>query len=176
MRAKFTHSGSIAVIALLGTLAGLVLAVAVLGPSAAVAKKGGTDRPIKDHSSGTTVLDLADLTFVSDATGIASHMGKTTSHAQGTITGTDTFTIVGSITVAAANGDKLFGTFTGSGTTDASGNSQGPLVTTITGGTGRFKNASGSYAGSFSQALTFTDGATVAEYATRYSLSGTISY
>ena len=49
------------------------------------------------------------------------------------------------------------------------------MVTTITGGTGRFENASGSVAGSFSQVLTSMN-ATTATYATHYSQSGTISY
>ncbi|HEV8176124.1 MAG TPA: hypothetical protein VGP44_00405 [Gemmatimonadales bacterium] len=159
------------------TLVGLVLAVAVLGPSAAVAKKGGTDRPIKDHSSGTTVLDLGTLAFVTDATGTTSHLGKTTTHLDGVVTptGADTFTIAGSFVTVAANGDTLFGTFSGSGTIDAAGNSQGPVVTTYTGGTGRFEGASGSSAGSFSQVFISTDGATQT-FATDYTLRGTISY
>jgi hypothetical protein len=158
-------------------LAGLVLAVALLGPSAAVAKKGGTDRPLKDRESGTTVLDLATGAFVSDTTGVASHLGRTSSHIDGvvTITGPDTFTVSGSSVTLAANGDELFGTFIGSGTTDAAGNSAGQVTTTFTGGTGRFANASGSATGPFSQVLTSID-ATTATYATSYSFRGAISY
>jgi hypothetical protein len=43
-------------------------------------------------------------------------------------------------------------------TSDAAGNSEGPVDTTFTGGTGRFKDATGSYAGSFSQVLIGVDG------------------
>jgi hypothetical protein len=159
-------------------LAGLVLVAAALGPSAAVAKTGGTDRPLKDRESGTTVLDLVTGAFVSDTTGIASHLGRASSHFDGvvTATGPDSFTVSGSSVTVAANGDQLFGTFSGTGTTDAAGNSQGQVTTTFTGGTGRFANTSGSATGPFSQVLTSTDGTTTATYATSYSLRGTISY
>lgn len=158
-------------------LAGLVLAFAALGPSAAVAKKGGSDRPIKDDSSGTLVLDVATGSFVIDATGVVSHLGKTTSHYDGvaTITGTS-FTLSGTAVMVAANGDKLFGTLGGSGTTDPStGNSQGTSVVTYTGGTGRFRHASGSATGPFSTVLTSVD-ATKLTAAISYALTGTISY
>lgn len=158
-------------------LVGLVLAVAALGPSAAIAKKGGTDRPIKDDSSGTTVFDLATLDVVADTTGITSHLGRTTTHLEGTVTptGPDTFTIAGSSVTVAANGDELFGTFAGSGTLDASGNSTGLVTITFTGGTGRFASASGTATGPFSQVMTSTNG-TTSTLATDYTLTGTISY
>ena len=157
-------------------IAGLILVVGVLAPAASLAKTGGTDRPIKDDSSGTDVVNLADLSFAIDATGTISHLGKTTSHFDGAVTptGANTFDIAGSVTVVAANGDELYGTFSGSGNSDAAGNS-GPVIVTFTGGTGRFENASGSYAGSFSQVLLNANG-TTATYAIHYSLRGTISY
>ena len=158
-------------------IAGLILAVGVLAPVGALGKAGGTDRPIKDHASGTTITNLATLTFVTDVTGTTSHLGKTTSHLEAVLTptGADTFTIAGSSVTVAANGDELFGTFSGSGTLDASGNSQGPVVVTYSGGTGRFTNASGSAAGSFTQAVVSNNGTTLT-LATDYSLRGTISY
>jgi hypothetical protein len=158
-------------------IAGLILAVGVLAPAGALGKAGGTDRPIKNTASGTTVLDLGTLAFTTEATGPTSHLGRTTTHLDGVVTptGPDTFTISGSGTSVAANGSELFFTFSGSGTSDAAGNSQGPVVTTFTGGTGRFEDASGSVAGSFTQVLTSMN-ATTATYATAYSQSGTISY
>ena len=69
----------------------------------------------------------------------------------------------------------MHGIFSGSGTIDAAGNSQGPVVTTFTGGTGRFENASGSYAGSYSQVVVASDGTSVT-LATDYSQRGRISY
>jgi hypothetical protein len=158
-------------------ITGLILAVGVIAPVGALGKAGGAARPIKDHSSGTTVVTLATLAFASDVTGTTSHLGKTTSHLEGalTFTGPDTLTIAGSIVTTAANGDKLIQTFSGSGTDDHTLHVQGTVVTTITGGTGRFKNASGSMTGPFSQVLTSINGAT-ATFAADYSVKGTISY
>ena len=120
--------------------AGLALAVAVLSPSAAVANKGGTDRPIKDDETGTSVLNLLTGAFVADTTGVESHLGRVASHQEGvvTTTGPTTFTVTGSEIKVAANGDELFETFSGSGTLDAAGVATGPVVVTYTGGTGRF--------------------------------------
>ncbi len=157
--------------------AGLALAVAVLSPSAAVANKGGTDRPIKDDETGTSVLNLLTGAFVADTTGVESHLGRVASHQEGvvTTTGPTTFTVTGSEIKVAANGDELFETFSGSGTLDAAGVATGPVVVTYTGGTGRFVTASGSATGQFSQVPISTAG-TTATFATSVSLSGTISY
>lgn len=157
-------------------LAGLVLVVGVLAPAAALAKAGGADRPIKDNSSGTNVVNLGDLSFAIDATGTTSHLGRTTSHFDGTLTrtGPETLDLAGSVTVVAANGDKLYGTLSGSATVEAAGNS-GPVVVTFTGGTGRFEGATGGYAGTFSQVVQSST-ATSVTFAIRYSLRGTISY
>jgi hypothetical protein len=158
-------------------IAGLTLAVGVLAPVGALAKPGGTDRPIKGGSSGTTVLDLATLGFVSDATGTGSHLGRTATHYDGALTpsGPDTVAVAGSFVMVAANGDQLFGTFSGTGTDDHSGTIQGPGVYSFAGGTGRFENASGNASGSFRQVLTSTAGGTLT-FAARYTLTGTISY
>ena len=61
-------------------IAGLALALGVLAPATALGKAGGTDRPVQGSGSGTTVLDLATLAFVTDATGVVSHLGQTTVH------------------------------------------------------------------------------------------------
>jgi hypothetical protein len=159
-------------------ITGLVLALGVLAPATALAKAGGTDRPIQGNGSGTTVLDLPSLTFTADATGVMSHLGQSTFHFENgvlTPTGPNTFDITISVTVTAANGDQLFGDVSGSGTLDASGNAQGTDVTTFTGGTGRFTGASGSASGPFTQTLISTNGVT-STFATEFSLSGTISY
>jgi len=150
-------------------IAGLILAVAAIAPVGALAKAGGTDRPIKDTSSGTISVDLATLTFTADTTGRIAHLGRSTAHLEGSVTPTGplTFTTAGTVTVVAANGDKLFATFSGSGTNDGSGNTEGTQVTTITGGTGRFENASGTETGS---------NRTTANGDFFYSQRGTISY
>jgi hypothetical protein len=157
-------------------IAGLVLALGVLAPATALGKAGGTDRPISAHASGTTVVDLGTLAFTSDISGIWSHMGKSTAQIEGVITptGPDTFTIAGSFVIVAANGDEVFGTFSGSGTNTPSG-SEGTVDVTYSGGTGRFTDASGSASGPFTQTLISSD-ATTATFATELSQSGTISY
>ena len=156
-------------------IAGLVLALGVLAPATALGKAGGTDRPIQGSGSGTTVLEIATLAFVTDGTGTVSHLGQTTVHIDGVLTPTspNTFTLAGSLTLTAANGDQLFGDFSGSGT--GFGGSTGTTVTTITGGTGRFTGASGSVSGPFTQ-TPISMSATTATFATTFSLSGTISY
>jgi len=78
-------------------------------------------------------------------------MGKSTIAPSYTITptGPNTFSIQGTSTIVAANGDTLFTTFTGTG--ESSGafavgqTSVATLAVTITGGTGRFAGASGAY-------------------------------
>jgi hypothetical protein len=158
-------------------IAGLVLALGVLAPATALGNAGGTDRPIKGNGSGTTVVDLGTLAFVTDGTGTVSHLGQTTVHIDGVLTptGPSTFTVAGPLTLTAANGDQLFGDFSGSGTNVASGGSTGTTATTITGGTGRFTGASGSASGPFTQ-TPISMSATTATFATTFSLSGTISY
>ena len=104
-------------------IAGLVLALGVLAPATALGKAGGTERPVQGNGSGTTVLDLATLTFVTDSTSVVSHVGRSTIHIDGVVTptGPSTFTLAGSLTLTAANGDQQFGDFSGSGTNDGSG-------------------------------------------------------
>lgn len=54
--------------------------------------------------------------------------------------------ITGVQTTVASNGDKIFSTFSGySNNPDAEGNIQATLTETITGGTGRFMNATGTF-------------------------------
>ena len=60
------------------TLAGLALAVAAFSPAAALAKAGGTDRPISASGPGRTTANLATETFVFEFSGTGSHLGKFT--------------------------------------------------------------------------------------------------
>ena len=93
-------------------LTGLVLALAVLSPSSAVAKQAGTDRPVAAKQSGTNVIDLPTGDFVIDVAGTKSHLGKVTAHYTGVATpsGSNTISISGSSVEVAANGDKLYAT------------------------------------------------------------------
>lgn len=80
-------------------------------------------------------------------TGIASHLGKSTFNAISNVTVSPTppFTVTGTRTITAANGDQIFTTFSGTSTPIVNGLNGADLQETITGGTGRFANASGSF-------------------------------
>ena len=126
-------------------LCGLVLALAALSPTSATAKAGGTDRPVKGTDSGTVTVTLGTpLGVTIDLTGVASHYGRYTVHFEGDgeiiggeVVGHGTFTVV------AANGDRQTGTAVFSGPLPSGDVHETTAVLTITGGTGRFADASG---------------------------------
>jgi hypothetical protein len=159
-----------------------LLALAVVAPGATVAKRGGTDRPSKGNGSGTTTFNVATSPFPGSTEGTArlSHLGKTSysSTFAVTLTGPDTFTITGTQTLVAANGDRLFLSFTGTGTFTPFGTGQTSeaLVTyTVTGGTGRFDGASGILTGTVSTIVVSVDGSTATGTHT-FTAKGKISY
>jgi hypothetical protein len=155
---------------------GAVFLVA-LAPASALAKAGGTDRPFKSTDVGAIgTLNIPTGEFSSQATEIISHVGKATTINQGTVvfTGPSTFTITAEFIVLAPNGDQLTGTFTGTGTFTATG-SDATVVSTITGGSGRFADASGATAGSIHSTTISSDGVTLIFHAVSR-LSGHISY
>lgn len=126
-------------------LAGLALALAVLSPASAPASAGGTDRPIKGAGTGTISLDPATGAFTGVVPGIGSHLGNITVHIEGVgaRAADGTFAGSGTATIVAANGDEVTGTITLTQTTLPDGHTTTTVVLTITGGTGRFANASG---------------------------------
>lgn len=137
------------------TFTSLILAVAALSPASASGDASGTALPIKATFSNTTVLDLATLTFHYEGTVLDSHLGKSTFEGEGSIVPTSftTFNQSDSGVVTAANGDELFGTNAETGTALPRGlvfgGAEETLVQTITGGTGRFANATGTLTGRF---------------------------
>jgi hypothetical protein len=151
----------------------------LLGLLSSIQKKNKPKKtvPFKaDFTVTTEVLQAAapgkPLKFIATGTGTASHMGKTAFEALVTIdfeTPTPPVTAIATWTLTAANGDKIFMDSeapVGSGGTDANGNTVSILTNTITGGTGRFADASGTLTGSV------TNGAT----SDAISLEGMISY
>jgi hypothetical protein len=163
-----------------------LLVLAVVAPGAALAKKGGTDRPWKGNGSGTTTFSIATLpSFPASSEGTArlSHLGKT-SHSSTftiTLTGAGTFTVTGTQTLVAANGDTLTLSFTGSGTLTGAfgpGQTSETMVTwTVTGGTGRFDDASGTLTGTVLTELVSVDLATLTATGTQtFTAKGKISY
>ena len=156
----------------------LPLAVAVAGliaaPTSAAACRG-KDRPIAGTASGTNAINLVAGTFTSDATGDASHLGRTSFHIQGTFAITaPEVAVSGLMTLTSASGDLLTGAFDGTGTIGA-----GAIDITATfrpsGGTGRFANARGLLSGTVHERiLSMTDG--ILTNATEFRFSGRIRY
>ena len=126
-----------------------VVALVIAAPEVAAAKAGGTDRPLKGPGSGTTTFDTSTVPFPATGEGTAriSHLGKTTYSLDYTITpgAPGTFTVAGTAEFVAANGDSVFTSFTGPGQNTSPTASVTTVSSTITGGTGRFEGASGSF-------------------------------
>jgi hypothetical protein len=157
----------------------LLLAVLVAGLIAAPASAGagcrGKDRRIVGTASGTNAISLATGTFISDATGHVSHLGRTAFHIEGTFGITPpAVTVSGLMTLTSARGDRLTGEFSGSGTIGA-GTIDIAATFTPTGGTGRFVHARGLLSGTVHERiLSMTDG--VLHNATEFQLSGHLRY
>jgi hypothetical protein len=120
----------------------IVAALELAGPVTA-----GEQVPFKGRLEGDVTrtpdppLVLADV----DATGNASHLGRFTLDIPHVVD-TTTRTAVGSYQFTAANGDTVYAEFTGLATpTDVPGVLYIEETVTITGGTGRFARASGSF-------------------------------
>jgi hypothetical protein len=132
------------------TLACLAVALAALSPASAPAA-ARSDRPLKGSVSGMDSIDVSmlpidqTLAIEADAAGAISHLGKATAHleAHGALTAQGTVAASGTSTIVAANGDQLSGTFTLAGPAPSLGVHQITIVMTITGGTGRFADATG---------------------------------
>lgn len=163
-------------------LTSLLVALVVAVPGSAVAAKGGTDRPVKGSSVGASTLDIATGVGASEGTAIFSHLGKTTYTLDYTftITGPTTVELNGSGTLVAANGDQVFLTFTGTAAPPTPVPAVGqtvPFTTvgTITGGTGRFSDASGTTTINGTQEIVSVDATTIATRETS-TTRGRISY
>ena len=123
---------------------GLVAAFAV--SLASVASAVAAETPFKGTFSAVETDQLAFpiLSVNREGTGTATYLGKYTEHATfhvdvrtGSATGTATFT--------AANGDTLTASVVGQGTTTGPTTRSIVEVYTITGGTGRFAGATGTF-------------------------------
>lgn len=139
-----------------------LFAVAALSPAAALGKAKGTDRPLSGTSSSTTTVNLATGTGSVAGSGQLSHLGRftfTNDLTSFTLTG-NTFSFTLTAIIVAANGDEVYTTATGTGTLTATG-SEATLVSTVTGGTGRFADASGTLTTKISSEIVSTVGATL---------------
>ena len=166
---------------LLIVLSSLVLGAAM--PAAAVAGTGGTDRPIEGSGSATSTFDFGRFPIPATDVGTAhfSHLGKSTyiSHYTVTFSSATAFTVAGTATTVAANGDMLFTALTGTGTLGGvfgvGQTTETALVSTITGGTGRFADASGTMTGPASSVVQSIAG-TIGTSSQTFTAKGTISY
>ena len=129
----------------LALLAGLVLAGIVVAPSATMGAPNGTDRPLKGTLTVTTTINLVTGAATNVSSGQLSLLGAVTgsSNEQFALMGANGFSWTGTGRVVAANGDQLFEAISGAGTFGPP--MQSTRVDTVTGGTGRFADASGTF-------------------------------
>ena len=122
-------------------LLSVLIAVFLSGPIAA------KDRvPFKARLSGTSVFTFLSQTEVLEefsGRGEATHLGRFTAEQQHTINLATTEVLGGIFTFTAANGDTVTGSYSGQGETLPSGLIRFTGTFTITGGTGRFLEATG---------------------------------
>lgn len=84
----------------------------------------------------------------SSGSGIASHLGKSEFEANSTVNFTvQPAQINGTATITAANGDSFTTSFSGTTSPNGDGTATGHFTHTITGGTGRFSDISGTLTG-----------------------------
>jgi hypothetical protein len=156
-------------------VSGLVLAVVAMTPAAAMGAAKGTNRPLTGKGTTITTVNLITGAGTQVSSGHFSHLGAVTgsSDLQFALVGPNGFSFTGTGTTVAANGDKLFTTTSGTGTFGP------PIVTTstttITGGTGRFADASGTFTGTGPTTVVSIIGSIETVTATGTS-KGTISY
>ena len=127
-------------------MAAILLAAALAGPAAAAEKQVPFKGSLQAQESGV-FQGPPPGTLLSDGSGggIATHLGRFTVTWKFTINLADG-TGTGPVHFIAANGDEIFSTSVGVGVpTSTPGVVRIVEVQTITGGTGRFANAKGSF-------------------------------
>jgi hypothetical protein len=123
----------------------ITFAAALLG-APLQAGADSASRPIEGRLDQTTVAVGTSVT--SSGTSVVSHLGRGSGEADFTISfGANQLLLSGTGVLIAANGDRLETTFTGTADLLTGVGSTGSftLLSTITGGTGRFSDASGSF-------------------------------
>jgi hypothetical protein len=124
------------------------------GCAAAAPAAHGTALPLSGTSTGTTTLNLltgvATSKFSSNLSSLGTGSGY--NNLTFTFTGASTFGYTGTRTFLAADGDKLFSAISGMGTYTRT-TAKSTETDTITGGTGAFARASGTYTNTISSAV-----------------------
>jgi hypothetical protein len=128
--------------------------------------------PIKGEYTTTGNILVGPPIVQQEITGFgqSSHLGKSTFVAYSTLnlTTPPPFQLSGTATFTSANGDAFYTSFTGTATPNGQGANNVVMTHTITGGTGRFESATGSFVGSTVAVPGHTEGVITYE--------GTISY
>jgi len=132
-------------IALVGTVTGCYSPGSSTGATATTQRPTAT-RPYSATLTGTMTADLTTGAATSDFTEQSS-LGAGTGGGSLQIaqTGASTYAYTGTSTFVAANGDKLFTNIVGQGTFTSTTAAHTTATDTITGGTGRFAGATGTY-------------------------------
>ena len=152
-----------------------VLSVLLLSLISAAQTSAVRAVPFKGSWSGVTIsadpTNFPVVAVVSAGEGQLTHLGRyemTSPHTSNVFTGET----IGEQIFTAANGDTLTAHCEGFPAFQPSGNVEGPLDCEITGGTGRFAGATGSYE-FFLVATPLADGS---GFATDATITGTISF
>ncbi|HEY1508699.1 MAG TPA: hypothetical protein VGF93_06845 [Solirubrobacteraceae bacterium] len=131
-------------------LSSLVLGVAAISPAVALGANS-TNLPLKGKSTAVVATDISTTpaTVTVSSSGHFSHLGAFIAIGNESLTPLGAppvipYRLTGSETLIMANGDNVFGAVNGTGVNN-SGATSGTNLVTITGGTGRFANAAGSY-------------------------------
>jgi len=160
-------------------LAALVLGLAVIGPGPALAHAGGTDRPVMGTASGTARFNLLTNSFMVELTGTTTHVGLYSAHSEGSgaFAPDLTFAGTGEASIVAANGDEIHATTTLTTSSFAPGAFEhtSTSVLTVTGGTGRFEDATGTLTTHLDTTPIGVEGATVIAHA-EGTIEGSVSY
>ena len=115
--------------------------------TAATEAKGGSELPFQGRLEGAATITPLTPPFLSvsiEATGNATHLGRFTVEIPHVVNTTNR-TSTGTYEFTAANGDTLTAGFTGQATLTSPGVLSIVETATITGGTGRFADANGSF-------------------------------
>ncbi len=153
-------TGAIALVGALGACSSSSSSTGAAATTSA-APKPTTAQPLSGTGTGTLTLSLTTGAATADFTGHLSPLGAETGHdnLQFTLTGASTYTYTGTRTFVAANGDKLFSNITGKGTFTST-TTHSTETDTITGGTGRFAGATGTYTETISAVVVSTTATT----------------
>ena len=156
-------------------LVGLILAKLTLAAAAAQERSKPAARRVLLAGSGISTYDSASRAFVVLATGDVGRLGRLTLKAQGILAPANlVLSFTGAATLVADNGDELTGTFEGTSTT-LSGDADATFLLTITGGSGRFQNASGTM-NVIQHGVHISTHNTLLVYYDQFTGTGTLSY